>query len=127
MIEPVGSLRIALADDDDDLRRVTVKLLERLGHRVVCVARNGAELLELCAQQEVEVVLVDLDMPRVDGLTAAEDLARRGIPVILISGHDDANRVVLEHEPIVACIRKPATLELLQRAIASATAHWPRE
>ena len=113
-------LRIALADDNPDLRRVMAMMVECLGHRAVLTAADGAELIELCSAAEIDIVLVDLDMPEVDGLAAAEVLSRRGIPVVLISGHRDVDQVVVEHEPIVACIRKPATLESLRQAVEQA-------
>ena len=84
-------LRIALADDNPDLRRVMALMVERLGHRAVLTAADGAELIELCSAAEIDIVLVDLDMPEVDGLAAAEDLSRRGIPVVFISGHRDVD------------------------------------
>lgn len=116
----VSPLSVALADDEPDLRKVYIKLLERLGHRVVVVAANGAELLEKCFLQPVDVAIVDLDMPLVDGLTAAEELSSKGIPVVMISGHPDAAEVVLEHEPVAARIVKPATLATLQSALQKA-------
>jgi CheY-like chemotaxis protein len=119
-IDETKPLRIALADDNADLRRVMAAMVERLGHRAVLTAADGAELIELCSAAEIDIVLADLDMPQVDGLEAAEDLARRGIPVVLISGHRDVDQVVVEHEPIVACIRKPATLETLRQAVEQA-------
>lgn len=119
-IDETKPLRIALADDNPDLRRVMAMMIERLGHRAVLTAADGAELIELCSAAEIDIVLADLDMPQVDGLAAAEDLSRRGIPVVLISGHRDVDQVVVEHEPIVACIRKPATLESLQQAVEQA-------
>jgi FixJ family two-component response regulator len=61
-------------------------------------------------------------MPVVDGLAAAEVVAEKGIPVVLVSGHPDAKNVVVENEPVVARIVKPATVETLQRAIQVALA-----
>lgn len=114
---------IAVADDHADLRRSLVILLEHLGYRVICAVANGKELLELCFDEKVDVVLVDLDMPEMDGLAAAEEIAARGIPVVLISGHPDADEMVLEHEPIISWISKPVmTLESLQGAIEQALA-----
>ena len=112
--------KIAVADDDEHLRRLLVMLLEDLGYRVVCAAGTGLELLDQCSQQNVDVALVDLDMPEMDGLAAAEEIAHRGIPVVLISGHPDVEHVVLEHEPIAARITKPASVETLQAAIQQA-------
>ena len=94
--------------------------LEKLGHTVICAAANGAELLEGVFGADVDVVVVDLDMPVMDGLATAEQLAKDGIPVILISGHPDAREVVLDQEPVAARIFKPASLESLQLAIKQA-------
>jgi response regulator NasT len=113
-------VRIALAEDEDDLREVFVQLLELLGHQVVCAAGDGAELIRACSAQEVDVAIVDLEMPVMDGLTAAEEIAERGIPVVLVSGHPDVKEVVIEHEPVVTRIVKPATLESFRAAIAEA-------
>jgi CheY-like chemotaxis protein len=115
-------LRIAVAEDDADLRGAFVGMLELLGNEVVCAACDGAELLDACSRLEVDLVLVDLDMPVIDGLQAAEALAEKGIPVVLISGHPDVKEVVLEHEPVVTRIVKPATIEGFRKAIAEALA-----
>lgn len=121
------TVKIALADDQEDLRRLLVMLLEDLGYRVVCAVGSGRELLDQCFEDEkVDVVLVDLDMPELDGLAAAEEIAQKGVPVVLISGHPDAEQVVLEHEPIVARVTKPASVEALQEAIQKALAFRPR-
>lgn len=124
--EQHGRVTIALAEDQADQRTSLAMLLEHLGYRVVCAVRNGKELLDLCFEGPVDVVLVDLDMPEVDGLAAAEEIAEKGIPVILISGHPDADEVVLESEPIVARLTKPASVEDLQGAIAKALAFTRR-
>ncbi len=115
-------VRIAVAEDEPDVRKTFVRLLECLGHKVVCSAANGEELIDQCSREEVDIAFVDLDMPVVDGLAAAEVVSARGIPVILVSGHPDAGQVVVEEEPVVARIVKPATVETLQRAIQQALA-----
>jgi response regulator NasT len=120
--EAPSRLRIALAEDDRALRGLFVRYLQQLGHEVVCAAADGGELLRDCRQQQVDLAIVDLDMPVVDGLTAAEEIAVRGIPVVLVSGHPDLDEVVLEHEPVASRISKPASLESFRRAIAEALA-----
>ena len=110
-------IRIAVAEDEPDVRSTFVRLLEVLGYKVVCAVGNGEELIEQCVQLEVDLAFVDLDMPVIDGLAAAEIISEKGIPVILVSGHPDARQVVLEEEPVVARITKPAKTEELQRAI----------
>jgi len=118
----VVPVRIAVADDDLVVRKTFVRLLECLGHKVVCAVSNGEELIEQCSDTEIDVAIVDLDMPVIDGLAAAEIMAERGIPVVLISGHPDARQVVLENEPVVARLVKPASVESLQHAIQQAMA-----
>jgi len=114
------SVRIALAEDEPDIRKTFVRLLEHLGHKVIFAVSNGAELLDQSLEENVDVVFVDLDMPVMDGLAAAEEVERKGIPVILVSGHPDSESVVLDQEPIVARITKPASLESLRIAIQQA-------
>src|SRR6266478_7204516 len=76
-------VRIAVAEDEPDVRKTFVRLLECLGHKVVCSVGNGEELIDQCNLDDVDIAFVDLDMPVVDGLAAAEIVSERGIPVIL--------------------------------------------
>jgi response regulator NasT len=118
----IHPVRIAVAEDEPDVRKTFVRLLECLGHKIVIAVGNGEELIEQCMHVEVDVAFVDLDMPVVDGLAAAEILSEKGIPVVLVSGHPDARQVVLENEPVVARIAKPAAVDELERAIKTALA-----
>jgi CheY-like chemotaxis protein len=121
-MEQGEQIRIAVADDEPVVRKTFVRLLELLGHNVVCSASNGAELIDLCSRQEVDVAFVDLDMPVMDGLAAAAEVSKQGIPVVLISGHPDVYDVVVEHEPVVARLLKPASIDDLRAAIKEALA-----
>jgi CheY-like chemotaxis protein len=118
----VAGVRIALAEDEPDIRKTFVRLLELMGHRVVFAVSNGAELLDQSLEENVDIVFVDLDMPVMDGLAAAEEVERKGIPVILVSGHPDSESVVIDQEPIVARLSKPASLDSVRRAIEKALA-----
>jgi CheY-like chemotaxis protein len=115
-------IRIAVADDEPVVRKTFVRLLELLGHNVVCSASNGAELIDLCSGRHVDMAFVDLDMPVMDGLAAAAEVSKQGIPVVLISGHPDVHDVVVEHEPVVARLLKPASIDDLREAIKEALA-----
>ncbi len=117
-----SAIRVAVAEDEPDVRSTFVRLLECLGYQVVCSVGNGEELIDQCLPDSVDVAFVDLDMPVVDGLAAAEAVSEKGIPVILVSGHPDARQVVVEKEPVVARISKPAEIQEVQRAIQKALA-----
>jgi CheY-like chemotaxis protein len=120
MVRAVTGARVALADDVPGMRKVMIRLLETLGHKVICAVSNGAELVDACAGKRVDVVCTDFDMPVMDGLAAAQELAERGIPVVLVTGHSDADEIVLDREPIVVCVWKPVEMETLQSAIEQA-------
>lgn len=114
------SVRIALAEDEPASRGILVRLLQALGHDVVYAAADGLELVDACEITNIDLVVVDLDMPVMDGLATAEFMSSKGIPVILVSGHPDAEELVVEEEPVAACVRKPASLESLRQAITVA-------
>jgi response regulator NasT len=118
--EPKKAVRIALAEDEPVFLRMLVLLLERLGHEVCCAVSNGAELLDQCLEGNIDLAIVDLDMPIMDGLAAAEHITKAGVPVILISGHPDVAHVVVEQEPIAARLTKPFTIDQLREAIDAA-------
>ncbi len=120
--EQTPPIRIALAEDEPASRQILVRLLAALGHKVIYAAADGAELVEECVVDEIDLVLLDLDMPVMDGLATAEYMSNQGVPVVLVSGHPDANELVLEHEPVAACVTKPASLRALRNAIADALA-----
>lgn len=111
------SLNIGLAEDDPLLRATLKQMLAALGHAVLCDAENGQRLLELADSTPLDLALVDLDMPVMDGLTTAEHFQAQGVPVILMSGHPDIRHVVTEKEPISARLIKPVTLDELASAI----------
>jgi two-component system, response regulator PdtaR len=87
MSEP---LRIAVADDEPDMRDYFARILPRLGHRVVGVAATGEELVALCRTSCADLVITDVKMPGVDGIEAAGRInEERPVPVILVSAHHD--------------------------------------
>jgi len=77
-------VKIAVAEDEPDIRKTFVWLLERLGHEVVCAAENGEELLDKCKLGKVDLVFVDLDMPVMDGYMALDAIRKQdaAIPVL---------------------------------------------
>jgi CheY-like chemotaxis protein len=121
-----NGLRVAIAEDNPDFRRTLATLLKLLGHEIACEASDGADLLQFCQQHSVDVVISDLDMPVVDGLEAAEALSLRRIPVILLTGHPDGERVNLAHEPVAVRLTKPVSADALEHALRNAVAaHSP--
>jgi response regulator NasT len=116
-------LRIAIADDEPDMRDYFARILPLLGHRVVAVAADGEELVEKCLQTQPDLVITDVKMPRLDGIDAAVRLYEQmPVPVILVSayhGRETINRAEADH--VMAYLVKPIKQADLAPAIALAT------
>lgn len=87
-------MRILIADDHALFRDSLKSLLSARGHFVAGEARNGREAVELARKLKPDVVLMDLSMPEVDGLTATRLLSAEAPEikvVVLTASDDDAN------------------------------------
>ena len=83
-------LRIAVADDELDMRDYLQAILPCFGHLVVAVASTGRELVEKCRQERPDLVITDIKMPDMDGIAAAGQICKDfPIPVILVSAYHD--------------------------------------
>src|SRR5262245_37719721 len=116
------SYRIAVADDEPDMRDYLARILPRLGHEVVGVAENGRQLVELCRKAQPDLVITDVKMPDLDGIAAAVQIYReRPVPVILVSAYHDPELVErAEADHILAYLVKPIKQADLAPAIAIA-------
>lgn len=81
---------ILLVDDSDDTREIMRFLLEASGYEVV-EARNGSEAVECTIQSQPDLILMDIAMPVMDGITATVQIREleegKNIPVIAVTGH----------------------------------------
>ena len=86
------SLRVLLAEDNAVNRRVASRLLEKLGHDVVAVD-DGTRVLELLGRESFDVVLMDVQMPELDGIEATTRIRHREavegghIPIVALTAH----------------------------------------
>ena len=89
--------RVVLAEDDEASLVALEAVLEADGRfAVVGRARNGREAVELVEQLKPDLVVMDIEMPVMDGIEATRVLRQRspGLPVVAISGHDYEERVL---------------------------------
>jgi DNA-binding response OmpR family regulator len=88
---------VLIVDDDRELRELMAWKLRREGYDVR-VAGDGAEALGLIETEPPAVILLDLQMPVLDGLGFARELRRRRIslPIVLMSGSTDGARAAAE-------------------------------
>ncbi|PIY88346.1 MAG: two-component system response regulator [Nitrosopumilales archaeon CG_4_10_14_0_8_um_filter_34_8] len=82
---------IMIADDSDAIRLVIKDILSIGDHVVVCEAKDGDETIELFFKHSPDVLLLDLAMPKKDGLTVSNEIIARdpNAKIILITASDD--------------------------------------
>jgi len=118
-----GGETVLVVEDEDGLRLLATKLLERLGYRVL-VAANADEALQLFeADASIDVLLTDVVMPGVSGPELTRRLIERrpALKVIYMSGYTD--EAIVHHgvlDPGIAFLNKPFTSESLGRKIQEA-------
>lgn len=91
------TIRVAVIDDQTLVRQGIISLLSLAPDiKVVAQAANGADIVALVNQHQVELVLMDIQMPQVDGIAALQLLAAAGspVPVIILTTFDDHERVL---------------------------------
>ena len=116
-------LRIAVADDEVEMRDFFEKVLPRFGHQVVAVAENGAQLVDHCRRLQPDLVITDIKMPELDGIEASSKICEEHpVPVILVSAYHDPELIArAEADHVQAYLVKPIGIADLQPAIAIAT------
>jgi PAS domain S-box-containing protein len=101
---------VLLADDEEQIIRLYKKLLEGKGYRVLC-ARDGREATEIVAGEEVDVALLDMRMPEIDGLGALRAIKEidATIEVLIVTGYADIEdfREAIIHSGAYDYILKP--------------------
>jgi response regulator NasT len=117
-----SNLRIAVADDEADMRDYFHKILPMLGHTVVSAARTGKELVEHSRQHQPDLVITDVKMPDMDGIDAASEIYRnKPVPVILVSAYHDSDLIArAEADHIMAYLVKPIKQADLEPSIVLA-------
>jgi DNA-binding response OmpR family regulator len=86
---PDSSSTILLVDDEDAIQQLLTYPLQRDGYRVV-QARDGEEALTRFADEEVDLVVLDIMLPRIDGLEVCRRLRSSStVPIIMLTARDD--------------------------------------
>ena len=91
---PSAPWRIIIADDESLIRLDLREMLGHLGYDVIAEAGDGRTALDLAKKLQPDLVIMDIKMPEVDGIMAAEELTRERIaPVVLLTAYSDQGLV----------------------------------
>jgi two-component system, response regulator PdtaR len=121
-----GATRILVAEDEALIRLDLVEMLGEEGYDVVGQASNGEQAVELAREVKPDLVIMDVKMPVLDGLSAAEQLHESKLcPVIMLTAFSQTELVERARDAgVMAYIVKPFTADDLRPAIDIATSRW---
>ena len=116
--------RVLIADDEKPVAAGLQGQLESLGYDVVAVVNDGHHAIEVCRRTLPDVVLMDIEMPGLDGLSAARQIVRDpGTPVIILTAHGHPNLIDQAVEDgVLYYLLKPVTSPSLHAALQVAVA-----
>ena len=119
-------LRLVVADDDATVRECLRQCLTAFGHDVLAVSA-GLTLLDACATNPPDVIVSDVQMPDLDGITAAEVIRRDSTtPIVLLSGNwDPPGRDRAIGITAVWCLAKPVHPQELAHTVVAAADFAP--
>ncbi len=87
-------MRVLIADDEAIIRLGLKAMLEEIGHEVVAAAPDGPTAVRLARSSQPDLVILDIKMPGLDGLAAAEAItAERAVPIVILSAYSDRDLV----------------------------------
>ncbi|MGZ5476830.1 MAG: response regulator transcription factor [Thermoanaerobaculia bacterium] len=104
--------KILVVDDDASIRTMVRTVLERAGYEVT-TARNGCEAIVLIAASDYDVVLLDVMMPKLDGLEVVDELRKSNSPVLAHTYLLTAGPQALDDLPVRGVIAKPFDIRSL--------------
>ena len=121
--KPRPTMKILIADDTDSVRFALRLVLEHLGHEVIGFATDGQETIDKCASMHPELVMMDVRMPLIDGLTCTSMLSKSNPEqkVVIVTGSRTTEAEARE-AGARGFVEKPFDVCELDRAINGALA-----
>jgi len=118
--------RIVVAEDEALIRMDLTEMLIEAGHDVVGQAGDGQQAVELARELRPDIVVMDVKMPVMDGLTAAELLGKDGVaPVVMLTAFSDATLVERARDAgVMSYVVKPFASHDVLPALDIAVARW---
>jgi two-component system, cell cycle response regulator DivK len=117
------SVKVLVVEDNEDYRDLIDLYLKSKGFEVI-TAQNGVEAVELSSSEQPHIILMDLNLPIVDGWEAtriiSQNLSTKHIPIIAVSANcsEQMGEKVLQ-AGAVGCVQKPVDIEILPDLILS--------
>lgn len=116
-----ANLTILLVEDDEDTRYLMRLEMERRGYRVI-EADDGEKAVALAQQEHLDIILMDLSLPTMDGLEATKEIREidrlRAVPIIAVTAHQETDfREGAKASGFDAYVTKPMDFDWLSELI----------
>ena len=120
------SLRVVVAEDEALIRLDLVEMLTEAGYEVVGQAGDGEAAISMTEKEKPDLVVMDVKMPKLDGISAAERIANQRIaPVVILTAFSQKDLVERARDAgAMAYLTKPFTIEDLMPAIELAVSRF---
>jgi response regulator NasT len=116
-VQPHSRVRIVVAEDEALIRMDLVEMLGEAGYLVVAQASDGAEAITLVAEHKPDLAILDVKMPILDGISAAEEIIAT-CPVLMLTAFSQRELVDRARDAgVMAYVLKPFTINDLVPAI----------
>ena len=125
-MQPQKEINVLIAEDDFNVSGAIQKELEHLGYTIAGIASNGRQAIEMTQSLQPDVVLMDIEMPRMDGLEATQHIHQTcPTPVVILTAYDKPELVKLAGEAGAGAylVKMPKAREI-ERAITIAAARF---
>lgn len=116
--------RVLVAEDNQVICMTIQLALQKIGFEIAGVAANGIEAVDMAFSLHPDVILMDIEMPELNGLNAARQIQERcPIPIVILTAHEDENMIEKASEVgASAYLIKPPNDKEIERAIIMALA-----
>ena len=120
------SLRVVVAEDEALIRLDLVEMLTEAGYEVVGQAGDGETAIAITEKEKPDLVVMDVKMPKLDGISAAERIANQRIaPVVILTAFSQRDLVERARDAgAMAYLTKPFTIDDLMPAIELAVSRF---
>ena len=121
-----GALRVLVAEDEALIRMDLAEMLQEAGYDVVAQVRDGRSAVEQARTLHPDLVVMDVKMPGLDGISAAETIGQESIaPVVMLTAFSDKDLVDRAGDAgVMGYVLKPFTIDDLRPALAIARSRW---
>ncbi len=120
---------LVTAEDDEDIRAIVTRSLQRAGHSVIAVA-DGVQGLAAVREHHPDAVITDVDMPNMSGLQLCREIRRdpelKHIPVVVVSGSIESLDIQALEAGVTMILPKPFVADELLRHLTEMLAHPSR-